>query len=152
MMRSSAVGLAARLFALLASLFCAPTVFGQPAELRVEAFYQQRFCEGLRWEVHIGQQRRADCVSETHAIEIVFHDKWKEGIGHVLAYSADTALIPGIALVCRSDQGHCLASSLFVRRTLGHHKIKATLWDCLPMHLSLSHCKRWDIDPQTPMP
>ena len=151
-MRSSAVGLAVKLFALLASLFCAPTVFGQDIEPRVEAFYQQRFCKGLRLELHLGLQRRADCVSETHAIEIVFHDKWKEGIGHVLAYSADTALTPGLALVCRSDQGHCLASSLLVRHTLGHHKIKATLWDCLPIHQSLSDCKRWDIDPETSAP
>lgn len=103
MMRSSAVRLATRLFALLASLFCAPTVFGQAAEPRAEAFYQQQFCNSLPLEVHLGQQRRADCVSDTHAIEIVFHDKWKEGIGHVLAYSADTALIPDLALVCRSD-------------------------------------------------
>jgi hypothetical protein len=150
MMRSSAVGLA--LFASLASLFCAPTVFGQDAELRVEAFYQQRFCKGMRLVTYIGQQRRPDCVSDTHAIEIVFHDKWREGIGYALAYGADTALTPGVALVCRSDQGLCLASSLFVRRTLGHYKIRATLWDCLPIHLSLSDCQRWDIDPQKPAP
>lgn len=150
MMRSSAVGLA--LFAFLASLSCAPTVLGQDAEQRVDSFYQHRLCQGLRLDAYIGQQRRPDCVSETHVIEIVFHDKWREGIGRALAYSADTALTPGVVLVCRSDQAHCLASSLFVRRTLAHHKLNATLWDCLPIHLSLSDCKRWDIDPQTPAP
>ena len=151
MMRSSK--LAPPLFALLASLLCAPTALGEDnAELRVETFYQHRFCQGLSQEAHIRQRNTPDCVSGTHVMEITFHDKWREAIGRALAYSADSALIPGIALVCRSDQAYCLASSLSVRRTLAHYKLRATLWDCLPIHLSLSDCKRWDIDPSTPAP
>jgi hypothetical protein len=57
-------------------------------------------------EVRIGLQRRADCISDTHAIEVDWHDKWKDAIGQSLAYSAETGLRAGIILVCRSDQGH----------------------------------------------
>ncbi|MHB1104102.1 MAG: hypothetical protein ACYC0C_15280 [Devosia sp.] len=109
-----------------------------------ERFYQERFCAGLDTEIRVGQQRRADCISQTHAIEVVWHDEWKEGIGRALAYSAETGLLPGIVVVCRSDQAYCLKTSLLVRQTMTYHRIGGTLWDCLPINRRLSDCTEWD--------
>jgi hypothetical protein len=111
-----------------------------------ERFYQERFCAGMAIEVRLGQvQQRADCLSQTHAIEVEWHDRWKDAIGQALANSAASGRQPGIVLVCRSDQALCLAASLGVRQTLGHHHVGATLWDCLPIHRTLADCRRWEI-------
>ena len=110
-----------------------------------ERFYQERFCAGLDIEIRLGKHRRADCISQTHAIEVDWHDEWQEGLGRALVYSAQTGLLPGIVLVCRSDQGHCLKSSLLARQTMSYHHIKGTLWDCLPIHERLDECTRWEL-------
>lgn len=111
-----------------------------------QEFYQERFCAGMNLEVPVGEPRRADCISETHAIEVDWHDDWKEGLGQALAYSAATELTPGIILVCRSDQAHCLRSSLFIRQTMTYHNVRSTLWDCLPIDESLADCTRWELN------
>jgi hypothetical protein len=123
-----------------------PPALAQDTERRAEAYFEQRFCQGMQLDLQLGEQRRADCLSDTHAIEIDWHDKWREAVGQALAFSARTKLVPGVALVCRSDQGHCLAASASVRETLEHHHIRASLWDCLPINAALADCTRWDID------
>jgi hypothetical protein len=111
-----------------------------------ERFYQERFCAGMDVAIRLGWQRRADCINETHAIEVDWHDEWKYGVSQMLAFSAETGLMPGIVLVCRSDQGHCLKSSLLLRQTITHHKIRSTLWDCLPIDESIEDCIRWELN------
>ena len=51
-------------------------------------------------EVRAGAQMRADCISDTHAIEIDFAQKWKQGIGQALAYGVATGLRSGLVLIC----------------------------------------------------
>lgn len=134
------IGLALIVATSMISAACA-----QDVPSRSERFYQERFCAGLDLKIRLGLQRRADCISSTHAIEVDWHDKWKEAIGQALAYSAETGLRLGIILVCRSDQAYCLSSSLFVRQTLSYHRVAATLWDCLPIDETLEACTRWEI-------
>lgn len=111
-----------------------------------ERFYQERFCAGLEVSIRLGQvQQRADCVGQSHAIEVEWHDKWKDAIGQALANSAASERRPGIVLVCRSDQALCLAASLGLRQTLAYHHAGATLWDCLPIHRRLANCRRWEL-------
>ena len=128
------------------ALASGPAIPQEPVSLP-ERFYQERFCAGLDTEIRLGQQRRADCTSQTHAIEVVWHDEWKEGLGRALAYSAETGLLPGIVVVCRSDQAYCLETSLLVRQMLSYHHVRATLWDCLPIDDGLGDCVRWDLPP-----
>lgn len=110
-----------------------------------EKFYQERFCAGMDIEIRLGRQRRADCISPTNAIEVDWHDEWAEGIGRALVFSAQIGLPPGIILVCRSDQAHCMKASAQARETMSYHRVKGTLWDCLPIHKDLTECTRWDL-------
>ncbi|MBK8086383.1 MAG: hypothetical protein IPK28_22600, partial [Devosia sp.] len=46
-----------------------------------EAACRNLLCAGFEMEVRLERQGRADCVSSTHAIEVEWADKWKEGVG-----------------------------------------------------------------------
>lgn len=124
------------LFATCGAIFSIPTF---AAELN-EAHFQQRFCAGMRLEVSLGPQRRADCITPTHAIEVDWADKWKQGIGQSMAYAAKTGLLPGVILVCRGEVSDCLLSSLFTRQTFSQMGVAATVWECLPSDVSLEDC------------
>ena len=145
MKRSSMAGSAALGLMLAASLFCSTSAFAQETIRSAGDVYQQRFCAGMRFQPQFGLQRHADCISETHAIEVDWHDEWKESIGQALVFGAKAKLTPGIVLVCRSDQAYCLDASLSVRQTLDHHHVTGTLWDCLPIHKVLADCTRWEM-------
>ncbi len=133
------------LAAAILAVAATPAVPRDDVTTAAEQFYQERFCAGMDIEIRLGRQRRADCISQTHAIEIDWHDEWPEGIGRALVFSAETGLPPGIMLVCRSDQAHCVKASALARQTLSHHHVKGTLWDCLPVHKNLGECTRWDL-------
>jgi hypothetical protein len=45
---------------------------------------------GYRMEQTLPNGTRADCVSETHAIEVDFAHKWAEAVGQSLNYAAET--------------------------------------------------------------
>ena len=109
-----------------------------------EAAYRNLLCAGWRMEVKLERQGRADCVSGTHAIEVEWADKWKEGVGQALTYAAETDLIPGIILICRRSEKHCLASSLYVQETFSAYGIEATVWECAVGDRKLSDClEKW---------
>ncbi len=129
---------------LLCLLFVAPAIAGDVVP-PPERFYQQRFCAGMDSKIRLGEQLRADCLTKTQAIEVEWADYWKAAIAESLAHSAETGLAPGIILVCREDQALCLAASQAARDTLQHHLLHATLWDCLPIDLTLADCRRWDL-------
>jgi hypothetical protein len=90
----AAIGIAA-LFGALSVPALGQDMSSPDVPSRAERFYQERFCAGMDLEVRLGQQRRADCLDDTHAIEVDFHDKWKEAIGQSLAYSAGAAYYRG---------------------------------------------------------
>jgi hypothetical protein len=45
-----------------------------------------------------------DCLSDSHAIEIAFYEKWAEALGQSLLYASETGLKPAIFLICRSEE------------------------------------------------
>lgn len=51
-----------------------------------EADYQACACAGHETEVLLQSGARADCVSDTHAIEVESYSDWAEGIGQSLHY------------------------------------------------------------------
>lgn len=94
---------------------------------------------------------RADCVSETHAIEIDWADKWHEGIGQALSYATATGLAPGLILVCRQEIGRCLSHSLSAREVFAVQGVAATVWECSTDDVSLADCIRREVG-VTPAP
>lgn len=132
--------------ALVAALLATSANAASPdVPTQAEQFYQQRFCAGMDTKIRLGTQQRADCISQTHVIEVDWHDEWREGFGRALTFSAATGLLPGLVVVCRSDEAYCRNTSRVVRETMSYHGIKGTLWDCLPVNRTLDECKRWDL-------
>ena len=69
--------------------------------LHPEAYYQSIWCDdhGGRTEVVVEGGARCDCLTETHAIEFDFANKWAEAIGQALHYGAQTGKRAGIVLI-----------------------------------------------------
>lgn len=128
------------LCASLSIIFCLAMNIVSFAATLNEAYYQARFCSGMRLEVSLGPQRRADCITTTHAIEVDWADKWKQGIGQSMAYAAHTGLKPGVILICRKEVQNCLLSSLYTRQTFSQMGISATIWECMPADKNLDAC------------
>jgi hypothetical protein len=72
--------------------------------LHPERWYQDRWCEayGGRTEVAMQDETRCDCLTDTHAVEFDFGDKWAESIGQALYYSLQTRKRAGIVLIIES--------------------------------------------------
>lgn len=107
-----------------------------------EAEMQARLCAGLETEVVLGGMGRADCVSDIHAIEIDWADKWHEGLGQVLSYATATGKRPGLVL----DDARCLAYSLSAREVFATQRVDATVWECAQDAETLRDCLRREID------
>ena len=69
--------------------------------LHPEKWYQEKWCrdQGGQVEVVLPDRTRCDCVTETHAIEFDFGNKWAEAIGQSLYYSLQTGKRAGIVLI-----------------------------------------------------
>ncbi|SEP82554.1 hypothetical protein SAMN05428969_1076 [Devosia sp. YR412] len=113
-----------------------------------EADFRDALCAGMRTEVRLADYGRADCISRTHAIEVEWADKFKEGVGQSLTYSTTTALVPGLILICRRPEDSCLRNSLAAQETFAAFGIEATVWECGLDARILSDCLRRDIDPR----
>ena len=66
-----------------------------------ESFYQQQWCnlKGGQVEFTLQDRTRVDCLTESHAVEVDFADKWAEALGQSLHYSPMTGKRAGILLV-----------------------------------------------------
>lgn len=96
-------------------------------------------------EVSLSGQSRADCVNDTHAIEVEWADKFKEGVGQALTYAYESTLIPGLILVCRRSEPSCLGASLTSQETFTAFGIRATVWECGREVRSLGDCLAREI-------
>lgn len=70
---------------------------------------QAIICEELRTNVTVPGGGWADCVSETHAIEVDWSGKWAEAIGQSLYYACELDKKPAIYLVCKEGQKLCIS-------------------------------------------
>jgi hypothetical protein len=82
----------------------------------------------MRQEITLANGARADCLSETHAIEVEFSEKWAEGLGQALLYAATTGLKPGIFLVCHDHPGNCLAHRLRLDEAIAAWGLPVDVW------------------------
>ena len=99
-----------------------------PAADASEADHQRRLCHGMAIEVELPNGARADCLSDTHAIEVDFSEKWAEALGQALLYAAETDLKPGIFLVCRDEPGNCLAHRLRLEEAIAKWHLPVDVW------------------------
>ncbi len=66
-----------------------------------EKWYQQKWCEAQKGQVEVvlPDGTRCDCVTDTHAIEFDFGNKWTEAVGQSLYYSLQPGKKAGIVLI-----------------------------------------------------
>lgn len=98
-----------------------------------ESDYRIALCgsSGFSQEVHLTNGTRADCLSETHAIEIDFASKWAEAIGQSLSYADETGKSPAVILICKSGtERKCLKWSLLFEQAVSHWHLPIKVWLC----------------------
>lgn len=97
--------------------------------LHPESWYQARWCQarGGQVEVVLPDRTRCDCLTDDHAIEIDFAEKWAEAIGQSLYYSLQTGKRAGIALILESesDRKHWIR----LNSTIRHFNLKIDTWE-----------------------
>ena len=66
-----------------------------------EAYYQELWCTEQKGQMEyvLPDFTRVDCLTEDHAIEFDFANKWAESIGQALHYGMMTGKKPGIVLI-----------------------------------------------------
>ena len=93
-----------------------------------EADYQRKWCDDRRGraEVVMPNGTRADCVTETHAVEFDFGSKWLESIGQSLNYAEQTGKKAGIVLICRRPRDRGRLRSL--RNLIRFYQLPVNVW------------------------
>ena len=79
-------------------------LFSLPAQAKRmynEAYYQELWCTEQKGQMEyvLPDYTRVDCLTEDHAIEFDFANKWAESIGQALHYGMMTGKKPGIVLI-----------------------------------------------------
>lgn len=72
-----------------------------------ERSYQLTWCaaHGGAVEVVMPNGTRADCITDTHAVEVDYAPKWAQAIGQSLNYATQTKKRAGIVLIVGPDDG-----------------------------------------------
>lgn len=73
----------------------------QAGRLHPERHYQNQWCQeqGGRAEVVLPDRTRCDCLTDSHAVEVDFGNKWAEAVGQALYYAIQTNRKAGIVLI-----------------------------------------------------
>lgn len=89
-------------------------------------------CEGLEQEFHTDAGTYADCVSDTHAIEIESTEDWAEAIGQSLHYAEQTGKRAKVLFFCEAeDTSTCYRHQLRFESTLGAFGLPID-WEYVP--------------------
>ncbi len=109
---------------LIATIFCALIFIGfsakantsyktncstrqkQSAHRHNEASYQNAWCKAHKGiiEYENGDMTRVDCLTDTHAVEFDFSEKWAESIGQALHYGLMTGKKPMVVLILENPK------------------------------------------------
>ena len=99
------------------------------AHVHKEKYYQEKWCSehNGQAEVVLPDKTRADCVTDTHAIEFDFGKKWAESLGQALYYSLQTGKKAGIVLILESPKDR----KYFIRlnSTIQHFSLPIDTWE-----------------------
>lgn len=82
----------------IAILLCLLPLSLQAKRLHKESWYQDQHCQG-QTDIKLADGTEADCLTDTHAIEYDFGNKWAEAIGQSLHYAFQTNKRAGIVLI-----------------------------------------------------
>lgn len=76
--------------------------------LHPERYYQEAWCKAHdgQVEVVLPDRTRCDCLTDTHAIEFDFGNKWAESIGQALYYSIQTGKRAGVVLILEKQKDY----------------------------------------------
>lgn len=93
-----------------------------------EKFYQEKWCKenNGKTEYVLPDKTRCDCLTETHAVEFDFGEKWAEAIGQSLYYSLQTGKRAGIVLILEEESDYKFWIRL--NTTIDHFKIPIDVW------------------------
>lgn len=109
------------------ALFQVNVVFA--AHEHKEKYYQEKWCSehNGQAEVVLSDKTRADCITDTHAIEFDFGKKWAESLGQALYYSLQTGKRAGIVLILESPKDR----EYFIRlnSTIQHFNLPIDTWE-----------------------
>ena len=78
----------------------------QAKHLYLERDYQDVWCKANNGitEYRLSDNCRVDCLTNTHAIEFDFAEKWAESIGQALYYGLQTNKTPGVVLIIEDPE------------------------------------------------
>jgi len=74
-----------------------------PGEYHYEKDFQAAGCKG-QIEYKLPDRTRVDCLTDTHAIEYDFANKWPEAVGQSLWYAFQTNKKAGIVLIYKKPE------------------------------------------------
>ena len=97
--------------------------------LNHERYYQDMWCadNNGQTEVIVQSGARCDCLTETHAIEFDFANKWAEAIGQSLHYAAQTNKRAGIVLIMEQPERDTKYLER-LRLTIGSYNLPIDVW------------------------
>ena len=94
-----------------------------------ERWYQEKWCEEQKGKVEVvlPDGTRCDCVTDTHAIEFDFGNKWAESVGQSSYYSIQTRKKAGIVLILENmkDRKYWIR----LNTTIEHFKLPIDTWN-----------------------
>lgn len=93
-----------------------------------ERWYQERWCaeQGGEIEVTLSDRSRCDCLTDTHAIEFDFAEKWRHAIGQALSYALQTGKLAGIVLIVETEKDKVYVEEL--QTLIQHFALPIELW------------------------
>ncbi len=94
-----------------------------------EKWYQERWCreQGGQIEVVLPDKTRCDCVTDTHAIEFDFGNKWTEAVGQSLYYSLQPGKKAGVVLILENVKDRKYLIRL--KTTIEHFDLPIDTWN-----------------------
>lgn len=97
--------------------------------LHPEKWYRDQWCAeaGGKAEVRMPDGCWCDCLTETHAIEVDFGNKWYEAVGQSLSYAIQTNKRAGIVLIIEQpkDRKHWIRLNTVIE----HYKLPIDTWE-----------------------
>lgn len=96
-----------------------------------ERSVQECACARLQLEVMLPSGTRADCVSDTHAIEVEATQDWAQGIGQSLHYAEQLDKKAFVFLFCERQPETCLSHQLRLESTIAAHGLPVE-WEFVP--------------------
>lgn len=118
---------------LILIILVSPTTYSKEPKRRVyfEKDYQKYWCDKNcgTTEVISPDKARVDCVTDTHAIEFDFANKWAESIGQAIYYSVELEKKAGVVLIVEDK----IKDQRYINRLLkANQKLNMDIWYIYP--------------------